>query len=620
MCGIAGYFNLDGSPANPAVVQKMTAALAHRGPDAQGTLVEGPVALGHARLSIIDVSAASNQPFTDQSGNFSVVFNGELYNYEAVKAALKQKQFKTSGDTEALIEAWQEQGISCISQFTGMFAFGMWNRNTHELTLVRDRMGVKPLYYYRTDKCILFASEIRSLLASGMIPRKLCGQGLKELLSYQSVSAPHTLVEGIRQLPAAHFLRISATETELKCYWDITTPEAQHPPQSKAEAIRETRRLLLESVRSRMVSDVPVGAFLSGGIDSSVVVALMSEVSSQPVNTFTVAFTEKEFDESEHAATIARKFNTRHQEIWLKPTVMLEELDAALKAMDTPSGDGINTYVVSQAVKKAGITVALSGVGGDELFAGYPFFERYRKLQQFSGAWENTGVLRRTSARILQSTGNQRIGKLAAMLHEPSGFIASMYPHFRTILHPDQIAALVPDSVYEEEAVSKYLRQHTTRIRRFPSLSQVSLAEYAGYTQHTLLKDTDQMGMAHALEIREPFFDHDLISYVLQLPDAFKKGNRPKSLLVASLGELLPSSIVDRPKQGFVFPWSIWLKGPLREFCETHLKRMAERPIVDGKALLDHWNRFLNGDPAIRWMEVWLFVILENWLEAHQVN
>lgn len=621
MCGIAGILSIKANSPNPEWIRLMTDAMQHRGPDAGAHFEQASIALGHRRLSIIDTSDAANQPFTDASGRYTMVFNGELYNYRDVRRGLQQQKFKTEGDTEVLIEAFAEKGFDAIHEFKGMYAFAVWDAISKELTVARDRMGVKPLYYYQDEDWFIFASEIRAILATGLVPRKIDTEGLYEYLMYQSVAAPHTLVCNIRQLEAGHVLRIREGKVEDNKYWSLLDVPTTYDFSSRENVKQAIRNRMRTAVEGRMISDVPIGAFLSGGIDSSAVVALMSELSSTAPDTFSVAFSESEFDESVYAATVAKKFNTHHHKILLQPEAMLEALPTALQSMDVPSGDGINTFVVSDAVKKAGITVALSGIGGDELFAGYPFFKTFRNLRKTSPLWALSKPFRAMALPVLHKFTLQSNRKIRSLLQLSDTSLASTYPLFRKIWMDDEISNItrLGEGTYKTR-MERFLRRNQRSLAQFPIYSQISIAEFMGYTQQTLLKDTDQMGMAVSLEIREPFFDHDLVSYVLQIPDAMKHPRFPKQLLVESMGDLLPSDIVHRKKQGFTFPWDHWLRNELRSFCEEKITHMAQRSFIQGDALKTHWQQFLNGDPSIRWIEIWLFVVLENWLTTHQLE
>ncbi len=622
MCGIAGLFNFDKTPADVGQVRKMTDAMSHRGPDADGSWIEGALGLGHRRLSIIDLSTAANQPFTDNSGRYVMVFNGEMYNFQEVKSQLTDYTFRTSGDTEVLIAAYSKWGADCISRFRGMFAFVIWDKEQKELFMARDRMGVKPLYFYTDSRRLFFASEIRSILATGQVPKKLNTAALIDYFNYQSISAPSTPVGGILQLEAGCWMKINSSgQIQKKRYWDVTTPKADFDFADRPKLMKQIRELTLRSVSRRLVSDVPVGAFLSGGIDSSAVVGLMAEAGSSRPNTFNISFEEKEYDESYYAGLIATKFNTIHTRLLLKPTVFLDELQNALNAMDTPSGDGINSYVVSKAIRANGMTVALSGVGGDELFAGYPFFEQYLRLQKLKPWYHVPAGLRKILAGAVPGGSRGKRGRMKQLLELSSPSIGHSYPIFRQILSPHLIREFTSlDKENPVTLVEQDLASRRDQLEKLPLLSQVSAAEYLGYTQQTLLKDTDQMSMAASLEVREPFFDHDLVEFVLAIPDEMKRPVYPKSLLVESLKPLLPDEVVFRPKKGFLFPWELWIRNELRTFCDGYIKSMASRPFINGGALTAYWQRFLAGDKDTRWAEIWLFVVLEYWLEKNDIS
>jgi asparagine synthase (glutamine-hydrolysing) len=621
VCGIAGIVFFNDRDVDASLVRGMTDAMSHRGPDSDGFFTQGQVGLGHRRLSIIDLSTAANQPFTDVSGRYVMVFNGEIYNYNEVKQQLTDYPFHTTSDTEVLLAAYIKWGADCMRPLRGMYAFAIWDRQEKQLFLARDKMGVKPLYYYADDDKLLFASEIRAILGTGLVPRKLNPEAVREFFTYQSVTGTSSIIDGIHQLDAGHWMRIRKGSVEKKAYWDVVESALSHrdePFTDKGTIHKRIRELLLRSIERRLVSDVPVGAFLSGGIDSSAVVGLMAEAGPSRPNTFNIYFEEKEYDESSYADIIAKKFNTHHTRILLKPGDFLGELQHSLDALDTPSGDGVNTYVVSQQIRQKGMTVALSGVGGDELFAGYPYFDQYLTLNSNSWLWKLPYFIRRMAA-ARQPAGSRK-QRMLQLLQSKGPGIENSYPVFRQILAPAQLRELTSiRGINRPTELENFLQTRKDLLHRLPLLSQVSAAEYYGYTQHTLLKDTDQMSMAVSLEVREPFFDQDLVEYVLAVPDTFKKPSYPKSLLVESLKPLLPDEIVFRKKQGFLFPWNVWLKNDLRSFCEGQIGRMAQRDFIDGKRLTASWQRFLTGDPGIRWSEIWLFVVLEYWLEKNNI-
>lgn len=620
MCGIAGILNIKRLSVDPAMLRRMTDCMAHRGPDSDGFFVENEIALGFRRLAIIDLSTVANQPLYDPSGRYVLIFNGEMYNFREVKAELKDYPFVSQGDSEVILAAYAKWGPACIEKFAGMFALAIWDKHKRELFVARDRMGVKPVYYYAGQEHFIFASEIRSILKTGLVSASINPQAIDDFLSFQSVGFPHSIIKNIQQLEAGCWLRISESGVEVHKYWDITKSSTNFDFSSKEAVKKQVYALLQQSVQRRLISDVPLGAFLSGGIDSSAVVGLMAATSSEPVNTFNIAFNEPEYDESSYAQQIAKRFNTRHTEMRLEPTVFLDELQNALNSMDTPSGDGVNTYVVSKKIRQSGLTVALSGVGGDELFAGYPFFPQYYRLNKWKKSWALSSPFRKLAANFIKANGSVRNDRIKQLLKLDELDIAGFYPLARQIFSPRQIGKLTNHQVMQESLVQEQLRRNAGAIKKFPVLSQVSIAEYLGYTQHTLLKDTDQMSMAVSLEVREPYFDHDLVEFVLNIPDEYKFPTYPKSLLVESLGTLLPPEIVHRKKQGFVFPWKVWMKNELRSFCEAQIKKLAQKDFISGDYVNKLWQRFISGDESVRWMEIWLLLILEYWMDKNHVN
>ncbi len=619
MCGIAGIVNFsDSSRSVRDQVRTMTSGMHHRGPDATGYYDNENISFGHNRLSIIDLAECSNQPMADHTGRFHIVFNGEIYNYRELRKRLPDYPYHTNGDTETILAAYSSWGVDCVKELTGMFAFAIWDEQESSLFLARDRLGVKPLYYYENNGTIVFASELRAILNTGLIDRRMNPLAASEFLQFQSITFPSTIVSGVSSLEAATWMLLSKHEKVINKYWNFNESQQEFPFDDPELVRNKIKQLLHQSVERRMVSDVPVAAFLSGGIDSSAVVGLMSEHSSGPINTFNIAFEEKDFDESTYARIIASKFRTSHQEIRLKAQHFLDDLHPALKAMDSPTGDGVNSYVVSSAISKHGIKVAMSGTGGDELFAGYPFFRHYTRLMEYAKWWALATPVRQL-AGFLMPKGKGRFDRLAQILRANNPGIASFYPSFRQVVSRrmlSQCTSLPVDTHYPMQGALHEERQ----LSRLPRLSQVSIAEYMGYTQHTLLRDMDQMSMATSLEVREPFFDHELINFVLLIPDEIKYPSYPKKLLVESLGDLLPPEIVHRKKQGFEFPWKIWMKTELRSFCEDRLAAIGERDFIRKEQLMNTWQRFLKNDESVRWMELWLFVVLENWLQQNDVR
>jgi asparagine synthase (glutamine-hydrolysing) len=614
-------------------VSRMVECQQHRGPDACGLELvaddaERRVALGHTRLAIIDLSPAGKQPMHSADGKRSITYNGEIYNYRSLRDALgTERQWRSQSDTEVLLECYATSGRACVEQLRGMFALGLWDAERQELFLTRDRLGIKPLYYYSEDGLFVFASEVRALLASGLVPRRLDPIGLDEYLAYQSLPAPRTLIKGVSALlPGAWIVVDGQGRISQGRYWDLL--DQARPQATDADQATSRRRvgdLLRESVALHLVSDVPVGAFLSGGIDSSAVVGLMREAGHVP-HTFSVGFSaERAYDETHHARRIARRFHAEHTEILLAEDNLMAQVPQALTAMDQPTGDGVNTYVVSRAVRAAGITVALSGLGGDELFAGYPSFARLSRTAQFFRTWGRAPEpVRALAAHTVHALGGSSVGatKTAAMLAS-RGHLANLYPVTRQVLSASQRRNLLAPAWSRalDAHADPYVQLLEAAYRDSPRagvLASIAYAEGRTYMHDVLLRDTDQMSMAHALEVRVPLLDHVLVEYVMGLPDAFKQPRgTPKRLLVESLEGLLPDDIVQRPKQGFSLPFDVWMRDQLRGFCESRLTALTGRDIFQPQAVRDLWSAFLNGRRDASWSRLWVLVVLEDWLERN---
>lgn len=629
MCGIAGIAGHDiDQPTYRSAIQQMTDALAHRGPDAEGIWNDAHCFLGHRRLSIIDLSAAGNQPLISQDGRYTLVYNGELYNYRELKLELQRAQhgsgqlpyfFKTNTDTEVILAAYLRWGIECLQRFNGMFAFAIWDTQEQRLLVVRDRLGVKPLYYHFKDNVLSFASEIRSLMRSGLTAKKASAASLAEYVQYATVHAPNSILEDVFILMPGTILEYRQGVVTMSEYWNINKHTKTIGDLSYEDTCKSINHLLTASVERRLVADVPFGAFLSGGIDSSAIVGLMSKVSSQKIRTFNVSFDEGEFSEAVYAKQIAEKFNTEHHEIKLTPADFLKQLPEALAAMDHPGGDGPNSYIVSKATREAGITMALSGLGGDELFAGYDIFKRFHELETKS--WLNLipGMGRSLGGKLLAARKKSVQGDKTAeilRLDQINGFHA--YPVNRKLFNQTDYSALLRQKFKDDAFIKNIIQKSTTDKQH--KLSRVSLFEIQTYMQNVLLRDADQMSMAVALEVRVPFLDFKLVEFVLSIRDEYKYPHSPKKLLVDSLGDLLPANIVNRPKMGFVLPWKDWLKNELRDFCEENIVQFSKRPFVNREAVLVIWNRFLNNDPRITWSRVWHLIVLNHWMNTHQVE
>jgi asparagine synthase (glutamine-hydrolysing) len=628
MCGINGFISDKFSEEKRRkIVQKMNATLAHRGPDNDGIWEGSKICLGHRRLSIIDLSAESNQPFFSNDNRYVIVYNGELYNYKELKLDLQRSVqgsntapyfFKTNSDTEVILAAYLRWGNKCLDFFNGMYAFAIYDTQQEKLIVARDRIGVKPLYYYFGDEGFIFSSEIRPIIHSGVKRFALNKDVLAEYAMYQTVMAPNTMIKGVKMLMPGHLLEFENEKATITKYYHLNKITDLSKEQSYTEICKNVHDLLAQSVQRRLVADVPFGAFLSGGIDSSAIVGLMSKVSAEKIQTFNISFDESEFSESKYARIIATKFNTQHHEIKLSPDDFLKQLPEALSAMDHPSGDGPNTYIVSKATKNAGVTMALSGIGGDEVFAGYDVFKRMADLQNKSWLNAMPRMARRAAGYAIQKKRKSVSGnKIQELLSEEKINFTSAYPLNRSLFTKTELNKLIKDqkpfkTIHEIIAKVPQIENHL--------LSSVSLAEINTYLQNTLLRDTDQMSMAVALEVREPFLDYKLIEYVLGVNDQEKYPHTPKKLLVDSLGDLLPNEIVNRPKMGFTLPWQHWMKNELKDFCQKHIEALEQKKLFINGSLNGLWNQFLNGETTVSWSRIWHLIVLNNWMEENKIE
>jgi asparagine synthase (glutamine-hydrolysing) len=630
MCGINGIFSHSGTADLFPAVEKMNECLLHRGPDDKGIYIDSEVVLGHLRLSIIDLSKAGHQPMQSNDGRYEIVFNGEIYNFREIKNELISsgdhlETFISGTDTEVLLAAFRRWGVKCLEKLNGMFAFAIWDKQEKKLFIARDRMGIKPLYYYHTDSLFIFSSELRPLLKSGLVPKIADRSAIADYLRYQTVHAPDTIIQGVKMLMPGHFLVISDEDFFIKKYWSASEKSLKTYISGEYKTVcTNVKQLFFEAVERRLVADVPFGAFLSGGIDSSAVVGVMSEILSGPVNTFNVFFDEPEFSEEKYAKVIAKKYNTRHHPIKLSPDDFLNELPAAIKAMDHPSGDGPNTYIISKKTKEAGITMALSGLGGDELFAGYDAFKRIPKIRDKRWLLSFPKYFRRIAANALKTFKPGVASDKAAELLLLDYFdLSEVYPLSRQVLMDEVIYKLLNKSTLPPNKVTEIVLDHLSYGKSgfdLPMLSKISVAEINTYLQNVLLRDTDQMSMAHSLEVRVPFLDYKLVEYLLAVPDYFKYPVTPKKLLVDALDRILPPEIVDRPKMGFTFPWENWMKNELKQFVESGLEALSKRDFFDQREIEKLWNRFLKGDPSINWSRIWYLAVLGEWLEINEVQ
>ncbi|MBL8449908.1 MAG: amidotransferase 1, exosortase A system-associated [Dechloromonas sp.] len=575
MCGITGIFDTRGKRAiDPAVLHRMNETQFHRGPDEGGTHVEPGVGLGHRRLSIIDLSTGQ-QPLYNEDGSVCVVFNGEIYNYQELIPELQAlgHVFHTRSDTEVIVHAWEAWGESCVDRFRGMFAFALWDRNRDTLFLVRDRLGVKPLYYALLDDGLLvFGSELKTLLAHGGLRRDIDAAAIEEYFALGYVAEPRTIFRQAKKLCPGHSLlvRRGMALPEPREYWDLHFQAGPRP--SEEEAREELLRRLKESVRLRMVSEVPLGAFLSGGVDSSAVVAAMAGLSGEPVNTCSIAFSDPAFNEAEFARMVADRYRTNHH-VDLVESDDFDLIDTLARLYDEPYADSsaIPTYRVCQLARRH-VTVALSGDGGDESFGGYRRYrlhlmeERMRSLLPLGVRKPVFGLLGKVypkadwAPRVFRAkTTFEALARTSAQAYFHSVSILRD-PMRRQLFSPRLKADLGGYNAYEVFA------RHAGRVQTDDPLALIQYLDIKTYLVGDINTKVDRASMAHSLEVREPLMDHPLVEWLATLPPDLKiRGNEGKWLFKKSLEPQLPEAVLYRPKMGFAVPLARWFRGPLKQ-------------------------------------------------------
>ena len=645
MCGLAGL--LSAEPGGCAIVTRMVQALRHRGPDGHG-VISLPLPrsrylhLGHARLNVIDLSDAGTQPMVDRARGHVLVFNGEVYNYRDLRRELEAggETFHSRTDTEVVLKAWARWGERALERMRGMFALAFWDASARRLHLARDRLGLKPLYLARTDRGdVLFASEVRALLRSGRIPRRLDRAGLAIYLWNGFVVAPHTLVDGITSLLPGTLLTLDedGRNVQERRYWTPPRP-ASHIP-DLGEAREALRHRFDEAVRLRLEAEVPLGAFLSGGLDSSAIVASMVRQGAD-VRSFSITFDEAAFDESRYARALAARTGHSHHEVRLTRARFLAQLDDALDAFDQPSFDGVNQYFVSRVAREAGLTVALSGLGADELFGGYPLFAHAPRMVRAS-RWLGrvpAGV-RRWLGPLFDPGGQDGLraqngrGKLIDLLAASPLSVTHAYQLVNALFRRDFIAKLfredpisipawgLPEAWFDSAQEPDPARdpvEATNGSREI--LTRLCLRLFLG---ERCLRDADTTSMASSLEVRAPFTDHLFVECALSIPARHRTAGPPHKRFEAELfGPDLPEAIRRRTKQGFTFPLAMWLRDALYpRAAETLHNRVALTDLgLDPEPAARLLRAFRRGNPAVPWSRVWALHVLVRWCQKHGIS
>lgn len=619
MCGICGIvWNDRDRPVDPELIDRMTAALAHRGPDGAGIHREPGVALGHRRLSIIDIACGA-QPLSNEDGTIWVVFNGEIYNFRDLRRQLESAghRFRTHSDTEVLVHLYEECGPNLVDRLRGMFAFALWDSKTRTLLLARDRLGKKPLVYREETSGLRFASELKSLLTDPKVSRDIDPAALDEYLTYQYIPPPRTIFRSIRKLPPAHVAIWREGKLDIQRYWQPPLlPERTTPSQHDVEALRAT---LEEAVRIRLVSDVPLGAFLSGGVDSTIIVGLMQRHVGQPARTFSIGFPVREYDESSFAREASRHLKTDHREFHVTPDAVAVAHDLA-RFYDEPFADSsaIPTYYLAKMTRRH-VTVALTGDGGDELFLGYDRYQAVRWAEAFDRL---PRILRRLgTARVwrrLPTPGRQKskLRRAQRLLEVLNATPEARYRQLVSIFSPERRRRLYSPEFARELAGHDSAESIESVYRRLSGrdfLSRTSFVDLVTYLPGDILTKVDMASMAHGLECRSPMLDQEVVELVLRMPlDRKLRGRRTKVILKEAFADLLPPSIQRRAKMGFGVPLDHWFRGPLRSLLVQTLGCDSDRGWFERKEV----DRLVSEHLSGRWdhsSRLWALFLLELW-------
>lgn len=625
MCGICGKVDLRGKIVEKELLYRMCSVMKHRGPDDEGIFCDKNVGLGHRRLSIIDL-AGGHQPMSDESEQFGVVFNGEIYNFHEIRTKLMKKgyHFRTNSDTEVIIQAYAEYGENCVRYFNGMFAFAIYDRVKRKLFLARDRLGIKPLYYYYKDGMFIFASEMKAILEDPLVARELDWQAFNYYLSYNYIPAPHSIIRDVKKLLQGCYLilDVKTGRLETKKYWEIPTYTDDN---LKEEEIKEKLiQLISDSVKRRLISDVPLGAFLSGGIDSSTIVGMMTKTANAPVETFSIGFKEKDYDESNYAQQVANHLGTNHHLLVIEPKADINLLKKLVWQFDEPFADStlLANYLLAKLTREY-VTVALSGDGGDELFGGYRKFVDAQKRLPFARfpKFLRHGLIHFGIFLPLELRGRHSLTLLG--LEFPESYIARLNrftnysyhitskQHFLTRDALHQIGVIQSSNVFLEQLFSE-----TGDLDFINKLLYVDLKSYL--VENNLTK-VDKTSMLTSLEVRVPFLDYTVVEFAMTIPERFKiHPNGNKYILREIVRHILPKNIVERPKQGFNLPLGQWFRTDWYQLARDILlgKKAMQRGIFN----VNHLRYIIERHKTGKWdyyYPIFMALVFELWCQTY---
>lgn len=625
MCGIAGVYNFDGQPVEENLLLEMGRLIEHRGPDDQGVYSQGGVGLVNRRLAIIDLSQSGHQPMSNAEGDIWITYNGEVYNFPEIRRELENKgyRFRSGTDTEVILYAYQEWGLDHCKKLRGMFAYAIWDARIRRLILVRDRLGQKPLNYALTPSGLVFGSELRTLFLYPEVQRKVDLNAIHAFLMRVYVPAPLSAFEGIHKLPPAHYLVAEEGELKIERYWELDFGENWHASEPEyCEALIEH---LDKATHMRLISDVPLGAFLSGGIDSSAVVGLMSRHSPRPVKTFSIHFEEEEFNETPYARQVANYFGTEHQEFSVRPDAM-KVLPDLVWHFGEPFGDysSIPTYYVSKLARQH-VTVVLSGDAGDEDFAGY---NRYRTAQMLDIYRMLPEAIRKNMIpNLLKSLGflsgrQQTFDRLATVAQRGAVPLVKDYFYSYSFFTPEAAAELWRSDwaeTIQQDFLPSHLEGQLSRFKGNNTLERWQFLDFESYLPDDINVKVDIASMANSLEVRSPFLDHELVEFAAKLPAGVKrKGGVGKYILKKALEPMLPHDVLYRKKHGFSVPVDRWFRGPLKDLVRSVLLDPAtqKRGYFEQKKV----EQLIDQHESGRWqhgMRLWLLLNFELWQRTY---
>jgi asparagine synthase (glutamine-hydrolysing) len=619
MCGIAGFIDPNtGAEARDEAVSRMCSAMIHRGPDDSGSATRGPATIGMRRLAIFD-PVNGHQPMETQDGRYALVFNGAIYNFRILQTELESAgfTFRTRCDTEVLLAALVHWGEGALGRLRGMFAFALWDSSEQALFAARDPFGIKPLYYCHEGNRLVFASEISALLASGARAGQIDPTSVADYLAWLSVPAPKTIFKGILSLQPGECMRFQDGKLDVHAAWSIRSiPTETAVSASRGEFVRELRSRLDDTIRAHILADVPVGAFLSGGLDSAVVAGLMSNATGNALRTFSIGFEEDGFSEADDAEATARHLGAVHHTRILTGSEVAADIEKIISACDQPTGDGVNTFYASQTAQEGGVKAALSGLGGDELFGGYPSFRTLPVMASGLPHWRRMpGFMRSvvTGALELGGTRARKLNDVLLSARDPHEIAALQR---RVFSDASRLSILAPDVAAQIKGSAPFhpkLAAMRDELGMDDLFSLASAWEMRTYMSDVLLRDSDVMSMRHSLELRVPFVDRPLVEWLWRQPARFRGDpRRPKSVLAEAAADILPPGLARRKKRGFTLPFPIWMRGDLRPFLEeifspTSIERtglFATRPL---QAL---WRDFAAGGDDSEWSRVWSVAVL----------